>query len=243
MPGVFSHSPAPTGDPKTRVHPGSFAPKQAARQLFIFVVDLLFPPRCAGCGRVDEYWCAVCQHDIEQMPLAPRVAPLPPLTAIASTGTHTGKLREAVQGLKYDNNRGLVQPLGERLTAQLSLLNWTIDMVVPVPLHTKRLAERGYNQSQLIAEYLAMQTGHPCVPEAMQRQRSTRSQVELSATERLANLAGAFRGDPAQLANRIVLLIDDVYTTGATLSNCAQAALAAGAREVYGLTVTAARSY
>jgi ComF family protein len=185
----------------------------------------------------------VCQREVEQMPLAPPVTPLPPLAGIASTGTHTGKLREAVQGLKYDNNRRLSNPLGERLAARFAMLNWTIDMVVPVPLHTKRLAERGYNQSQVIAEHLAAQTGLTCVQEALQRDKFTRSQVELSARERLLNLEDAFRGDPALLADRQVLLIDDVYTTGATLSNCARAALEAGARIVYGLTVTAARSF
>jgi ComF family protein len=116
-------------------------------------------------------------------------------------------------------------------------------MVVPVPLHMARLAERGYNQAQLVAEYLASHAGLRCEPTALLRQRSTRSQVELGAVERLANLANAFRGDPALLSNQTILLIDDVYTTGATLSNCAQAALDAGAKAVYGLTVTAARSY
>lgn len=241
MPGMPSFPSTSNANPKARVSPGLFAP--LLKRVLALAADLVFPPRCAGCGRVDEYWCAVCQRDIEQMPLAPRVNPLPPLAAIACTGTHTGKLREAVQGLKYDNNRQLVQPLGERLAARFASLNWTIDMVVPVPLHTKRLAERGYNQAQVIAEYLAVHTGLPCEPAAMRREKFTRSQVELNAAERLANLADAFYGDPALLAGQIILLIDDVYTTGATLSNCAQAALAGGARAVFGLTVTAARSY
>jgi ComF family protein len=165
------------------------------------------------------------------------------LAAIASTGTHTGKLREAVQGLKYDNNRLLSEPLGQRLAVCFAALSWSIDTIVPVPLHTQRLAERGYNQSQVIAEYLAAHTGLPCVPGALRRDKFTRSQVELSATDRLLNLAGAFQGDPTLLAGQTILLIDDVYTTGATLSNCAYAALAAGARAVYGLTVTTARSF
>jgi ComF family protein len=225
---------------KAQASPGLFAP--VFKRTLLLLADLVFPPRCAGCGRVDDYWCAVCQNDIEQMPLMPRVRPLSPLADIASTGTHTGKLREAVQGLKYDNNRQLAQPLGERLAVCLAALNWTLDMIIPVPLHTKRLAERGYNQAQVIAEYLAAHTGLPCVPGAMRRDKFTRSQVELSAAARLVNLADAFQGDPALLADQTILLIDDVYTTGATLTNCAQAALAAGARAVYGLTVTAARS-
>jgi ComF family protein len=177
------------------------------------------------------------------MPILPGVKPLPPLTDVASTGTHTGKLREAVQGLKYDNNRQLAEPLGKRLAACFAALNWTIDMIVPVPLHTKRLAERGYNQAQVIAEYLAARTGLPCVSGALRRDKFTRSQVELSAAERLINLADAFYGEPSLLAGQTILLIDDVYTTGATLSNCAHAALDAGAHAAYGLTVTTAQSY
>jgi ComF family protein len=226
---------------KAQVSPGLFAP--LLKRSVLLLADLLFPPRCAGCGRVDDYWCATCQRQIDQMPLAPGVKPLPPLADVASTGTHTGKLREAVQGLKYDNNRQLAEPLGKRLAARLATQNWTIDMIVPVPLHSKRLAERGYNQSQVIAEYLAAHTGLLCVPGALRRDKYTRSQVELSAADRRVNLADAFQGDPALLAGHTILLIDDVYTTGATLSNCASAALSAGARAVYGLTVTAARSY
>jgi ComF family protein len=236
-----SFPPTLNANSEAQVSPGLFAP--LLKRSVSLLADLVFPPRCAGCGRVDSYWCAVCQYDVEQMPLLPGVKPLPPLADVASTGTHTGKLREAVQGLKYDNNRQLAEPLGKRLAACFVALNWSIDMIVPVPLHTKRLAERGYNQSQVIAEYLAAHTDMPCLPEALRRDKMTRSQVELSAADRLANLADAFRGNPALLADQTILLIDDVYTTGATMSNCAHAALSAGARAVYGLTVTAARSY
>jgi ComF family protein len=241
MPGMSLFSSSSDANREAQISSGLFAPLH--KRLLLLVADLVFPPRCAGCGRVDQYWCAVCQDDINQMPLTPYVNPLPPLAAIASTGTHTGKLREAVQGLKYDNNRQLAEPLGKRLAARLATMNWTIDMLVPVPLHAMRLAERGYNQAQVVAEYLTAHVGIPCVPQAIYREKFTRSQVELSAAERLANLADAFQGEYVLLSGRTILLIDDVYTTGATLSNCAQAALAAGARAVYGLTVTAARSY
>ncbi len=241
MPGMPSFPSTSNANSKAQASPGLFTP--ALKRSLLLIADLVFPPRCAGCGRVDDYWCAVCQNDIDQMPLILGVKPLPPLADIASTGTHSGKLREAVQGLKYDNNRQLAEPLGKRLAARLAALDWTIDMIVPVPLHAKRLAERGYNQAQVIAEYLAAHTGLSCVPGAIRRDKFTRSQVELSAAERLVNLADAFHGDSALLAGQTILLIDDVYTTGATLSNCADAALAAGARAVYGLTVTAARSF
>jgi ComF family protein len=169
--------------------------------------------------------------------------PLPPLAGVAATSVHTGALREAVQALKYENGRSLAQrPLGERLVERLATLNWTIDILIPVPLHTERLQSRGYNQAQLLGEYVAETMMLPISPAALTRQRYTQSQVELGAQARLANVQDAFVADPQAVSGKTILLIDDVYTTGATLSACAVAALAAGARTVYGLTVTAARA-
>ena len=102
------------------------------------------------------------------------------------------------------------------------------------------LKERGYNQAQLLAEVVAGHMRLPCVSSALQRERHTQSQVTMTAAERLTNVQGAFSADPAQVADQIVLIIDDVYTTGATLNACGEALLSSGAKAVYGLTVTAA---
>ena len=223
------------------VSPGLLAPKPLLKQLFNISIDLLFPPRCAGCGRVDSVWCENCQEELEDTLFPDRVAPLAPFTGIASTAVHQGIIREAVQGLKYGDARLLAVPLGERLVTQLHRMNWTIDMIVPVPLHTTRLAERGYNQAQLLSEQVGQATHIPCSPEAVHRQRNTQSQVTLNAAERQTNMADAFQAISPIVINQRILLIDDVYTTGATLSACGQAILQAGAQAVYGLTVTVAR--
>lgn len=203
-------------------------------------LELLFPPRCAGCGRVDTYWCARCQTEIDAIPLLARVESAPPLAAFAATAIHTGQLQQMLWALKYEDATRLAAPLGERLARLLQTLDWTFDILVPVPLHTTRLAQRGYNQSQLLADNLALITGQPCLPDALYRQRPTRSQVGLTAQERQANMESAFTANPLYVANQTLLLIDDVYTTGATLSACALAALDAGALAVYGLAVTRA---
>lgn len=221
--------------------PGLPASVRSARALLALALDLVFPPRCAGCGRVDARWCSRCQRALDAVPLAARVTPLPPLAAAAATGAHDGLLQRAVWALKFDNSRFMADPLGDRLASRLDALSWPVDIVAPVPLHPARLAERGYNQSQLLAERLAALTGVPCVPETLTRQRQTLSQVGLDHDQRQANMAGAFMAQPAVAAGRAVLVLDDVYTTGSTLAACAEAALAAGARAVYGLTVTAAR--
>jgi ComF family protein len=226
---------------EARVLPGLFSPRRFAKTIYELGIDLLFPPRCVGCGRVDWVWCDNCQLKLDNTAFPSRVQPLEPLAGIAATGVHEGVIREAVQGLKYSQARIVAQPLGERLMTQYLRQNWTIDMIVPVPLHMSRLAERGYNQAQLLSEVFAMEAAIPCVPKAVSRQRNTQSQVTLNAMERKTNLLDAFQANPQLVSTKHVLLIDDVYTTGATLSACAQAILEAGAQAVYGLTVTVAR--
>ena len=110
-----------------------------------------------------------------------------------------------------------------------------------MPLHTTRLKERGYNQSELLAQNVALNMGIPCRPEALQRIRQTQSQVTMTAAERVTNMQDAFSANCSLSTGKQVLLIDDVYTTGSTMSACATALLTCGVQAVYGLTVTAAR--
>jgi ComF family protein len=154
---------------------------------------------------------------------------------------HEGKLQQAIHALKYNNTPSLAQPLGERLAECLAQLNWSVDMIVPVPLHTSRIKERGYNQSQVLGAHVAAHHNLPLVPDAIARWRLTTTQVGLTAVQRRANVSGAFRANPALVANQTLLLIDDVFTTGATLQACAQASLDSGAKAAYSLTVTTAR--
>lgn len=220
---------------------GLFASWRSVRQVVRFSVDLVFPPRCAGCGRVDAEWCAACQRALNDTPFPPKVSPLPPLAGVASTAEHSGIIREAVQALKYNGARGMGTVLGARLARHLAAQNWNCEIIVPVPLHTIRLQERGYNQSQELSNTVAVITGLRCIPEALIRNRMTESQVMMSAAERLSNVRNAFSAQSALVSNQNVLLVDDVYTTGATLRACGDALLAAGATAVYGLTVTVAR--
>ncbi|MDX2140124.1 MAG: ComF family protein [Chloroflexota bacterium] len=204
-------------------------------------VNLVFPPRCAGCGRVDTDWCHRCQQETaHNLPIL-NLHHLSGLDGCAASGRHEGKLQDAVQALKYENARSLAHPFALRLRDCLLTLSWTFDTIIPVPIGTARLKERGYNQAGLIAAALAQEVGVATHPHYIWRDRETRSQVGLNAAERHENVEGAFRADPA-LAGRSVLLVDDVYTTGATLAACAEAVRTAGALQVYALTVTAAHS-
>ncbi|MBZ0295887.1 MAG: ComF family protein [Anaerolineae bacterium] len=205
-------------------------------------LELLFPPRCVGCGRVDTNWCTQCQQELDRQPVDEAIRQHPPLEAVATTAVHEDIIQRLIWNLKYENGVVLANPLAERMTTRLQALNWTFDMIVPVPLHTIRLSERGYNQSQILAENIAQQLDKPCCVTALSRQRYTQAQVGLNAQERQVNMQAAFTADPQVVANQTLLLIDDVFTTGATLGACAQAAVNAGAQAVYGLTLSSARA-
>jgi ComF family protein len=205
-------------------------------------LDLLYPPRCALCGRIDTVLCHACATRLPPV-AALKVAAPPPLIACAATGSHSGTLRRTIHAFKYESDlytaRRLALPLAARMVESVAMLGWTFDRVIPVPLHTRRLHARGYNQSDYLGAHVAHQLNIPYTPTALIRQRDTASQVGRTGDERRAAMDDAFTAIPDQVAGQILVLIDDVCTTGATLSACATAALAAGARRVYGLTISA----
>lgn len=121
-------------------------------------------------------------------------------------------------------------------------LHWDVEVVVPVPLSQQRQSERGYNQVALIAYPLALLGNWDYAPKALKRVKHTRSQVGLTVLERKENVCGAFHANPRLIANKKVLLLDDVATTGATLMAASDSLLSGGARCVYALTAARAVS-
>ena len=142
--------------------------------------------------------------------------------------------------MKYRRDIGLGDALAAQLIDYVTNLNWPIDLIVPVPLGQKRQDERGYNQADLIARPLSFAMNIEYAPKALSRDLETRTQVGLTKLERQINVHGAFTALEKYANDRIVLLIDDVATTGSTLSSCAEALYAAGARDVFALSVARA---
>lgn len=203
-------------------------------------VRLLTAPFCRTCGDPLPSW-RVISVALEQCPRCRRHPPL--VTAARSAGEYEGTLRAIVHAFKYDGRRLLARPLGALMrTAGADLLRQA-DCVVPVPLHAWRRVRRGFNQ----ADNLARQLGVPVV-RALWRTRATTPQTGLQAAARRRNMQGAFTLWPflsrrlrdRWLVDRVVVLIDDVRTTGATLNACAAVLTNAGAREVRALTVARA---
>jgi ComF family protein len=220
------------------------------------LVDLIFPPTCGGCGELGVRWCqkcqqtskkiqppicAICGQPIQAGEICTRCAASPPkYAAVRSWAEFDGPVRNALHALKYRKNIGLGGSLAQSLAESIQTYDWDVHLITPVPLGSQREQQRGYNQAALIAQPLALQLQLPYNPRILERTRETQSQVDLSLRERQKNLAGAFRSQPKTVDGKIVLIIDDVTTSGSTLNACADALIQVGAQTVYGLTVARA---
>src|SRR5437588_289491 len=220
-------------------------------------LDILFPPQCAGCKRGGTVLCSSCMAQFVPVmpPLCQRCgAPLSTLglcqrcqyhplglSGLRAVSTYQEPLRSCIHALKYDGNTRLAEPLGGLLAQAFSYYGLQADAIIPVPLHSERQKQRGYNHAHLLAEVCAAQVNVSLLEDMVIRYRATPAQVGLTASERLQNVAGAFRCSRAfatgALYGRRILIIDDVYTTGATLEACAEPLFAVGAREVWGLVL------
>lgn len=204
------------------------------------VLDWVFPPQCAHCGRIDVHWCEVCTQALLDAPLLPLSKAVGRLTVYAS-GTHEGVVQSAIHALKYYDQHTLATPLAQRFVATLDGQNKLFDTIISVPLHPSRQAKRGYNQANLLASALAEQVSCSLTTQCLMRTRDTRPQVGLDRHGRLANVQDAFTATPEHVAGQRILLVDDVCTTGATLLACADALYQAGAQQVDALTLTFAK--
>ncbi len=220
-------------------------------------IDLLLPPRCGGCGQIGSRWCPKCSAAVvlPQTPICqvcgrPIEGPgqlcaacehsRPHFSALRAWSVYADPTRAALLKLKYRGDMGLAESLIPQLAAFAAGLAWQVNLIVPVPLGRDRQRQRGYNQAGLISWPLSLALDVRHAPHALMRTRETPSQVGLSRQERRENMRAAFAASGRLVHARSILLVDDVATTGATLSSCAEALLAAGARDVFALTVARA---
>lgn len=200
---------------------------------------LLLPDRCAGCGRAGTLLCDRCRASFVAYTGEPiRVAD--DLTDVGVAFVFEGPLRHALHQLKYRRVRRVARPLGALLATHLRTLPWPLDALAPIPLHRQRLAERGFNQAELLAREVAAISGLPLIVGPLMRVKATRQQALLDTPGRIENVANAFIWNGTPPPARIAL-VDDVLTTGATVNACARALRIAGTREVYALAL--ARSH
>lgn len=215
---------------------GLVASKSKWEKLAHFSLGLIFPPRCIGCDRVDYGWCPDCQEALKQQDIIPQTQKTSQGLAIVSTARHAGLLMQAIHAFKYHDVPDLYTTLSHRLAVCLQRWNITPDFIIPVPLHPHRERTRGYNQSALLTAGVSQLTGIPYQLDLLTRTIATTPQVGLNQHDRVNNLTGAFHAEP--IDGLSLLLIDDVTTTGTTLTHCARTLKQAGASRIYGLTVT-----
>lgn len=210
------------------------------------LLGLLFPDRCASCGQTGSLFCAACRT---------RLRPYPPgsptmvathacatlLDAAAVVYVFESPLRDVVHCLKYKRVRRMALPLAGLLDAHLCQHPLPADAVIPVPLHPRRMAERGFNQSELLARHLARTGGMALVTNGLTRQRNTEHQARLDMRQRQQNMHNAFVWQKREPPPARVLLLDDVLTTGATITACAHALRQAGTTEVRALALARSR--
>ena len=217
-------------------------------------LDFLFPQWCIGCGQEGDAICPTCCHSLPRVipPLCPRCGQPQAngilcskcssrpaeIDGIRSPFRFDGLARQAIHQLKYNNLRTLATPLSRQLDNYITKNPVPGEVLVPVPLHDKRLRQRGYNQSALLARQLSKLTDMPMLNDCLVRQKYAHPQaMTASAAERETNVARAFSCRHSRLLDKQVLLIDDVATSGATLNACAAALKAAGATSVWGLVL------
>lgn len=221
-------------------------------QVIHWCLDLLYPPRCGGCGRVGVgLFCAKCKAQSISLCLSEDLncssehlldieggEPLP----VFSAALFAGPMREAVHHFKYNGTPQLANSLGSffgPLSHSLNLFDDPHKAIVPVPLYATRLRQRGYNQSELLARQLSQHVGISVKPHWMARTRSTEQQARLNSKQRGENVRGAFAAVP-DVRNHHIFLVDDVFTTGSTLAECARVLRQAGAARVTAITLTRA---
>lgn len=216
--------------------------------------DILFPKKCINCGREGQYLCEDCLSLIEINPfnycLCEKLEKRNKckncqdrsLDKILSATSFKNKIvKEAIHKFKYGYIEELSVPLSLLILNHLQAIDCQIDknfVIVPVPIHIKKKRRRGFNQSEEIAKIISSSTTIP-LSTTLIKTKETKPQMELSRAERIENIKDCFRiKDKNEIKNKTILLIDDVYTTGTTMDQCAKTLKENGAREVWGLTIT-----
>lgn len=218
------------------------------------VLDFVYPPLCFSCGELlesgREHVCASCWSSIKRVredevlfnETREKLLASGALDDLVSLFVFEkeGAFQKIAHSLKYSGVQALGTELGRRIAAEMLVKRIRADFLVAVPLHKRRLRERGYNQSDLIARGIAEVTGIPVRNDLVRRIRWTSTQTTLSLEERQKNVAEAFECTIQDLHGSAIMVVDDVITTGATIASCGSALKKAGASRIIAVSAALA---
>jgi ComF family protein len=241
--------------------------KKTKRLIKKFLLDILFPIQCLGCGREGQWLCEKCARSLAPAPKVNNLV-IPALDKIFVAGDYNDKnLARLIKKFKYSFMFALGETLGRILgdfwasqlwlfpdldstdsaSSQVLSLNVSTSpeglfspkagpLLVPIPLSTERLRWRGYNQAEILANFVSREFGYQISSDLI-KIKNTEPQANLTEKTRLTNVAGCFRWAGPNLNGRTIIIIDDVVTTGATINEAALCLRQAGAKKVYGLVL------
>jgi ComF family protein len=233
----------------TKLQASASSWQNLARQLADVFLSFIFPPVCINCRRAGVLFCSECVAKVTwiEEPICPKCGRLQqrpnavcisclhnplPLQQIRAAVLFADPIQSMIHKLKYEGMFGLGQPLADLMVEAWLRWETAVDLIIPVPLYHERQKTRGYNQSELLAQRLSQKLDLPMNANALKRVRDTRPQVGLNAEERSNNVQAAFAAKTEDVVGKVVLLVDDVCTTGATLAAAADAMLMSGAQSV-----------
>jgi competence protein ComFC len=247
-------------------------------RVFDFILNLLFPPRCVSCKREGDFLCTECIKRLKikdlrlkkKNPSSEKEWKYMDGVIYALDYAENPQIQAAIQQFKYRFTKELVEYFGDLIAQklrELSMNKGKTNILIPVPLHKKRLNYRGFNQAELIAKAVCERVGDSRISHLLRRVKNTSQQAKLNKKERLENLEDAFsycgaapssRGancgaashgmdkhpsaaaDSTIAPQQVYFIVDDVCTTGSTLENCAKVLKESGIKKVYGLVVARA---
>lgn len=198
------------------------------------VLCLWFPSHCLCCGKLIAPKKLICAHCRLSLPNEAQVRQFsrPGTFFVYAPFSYRGGFRRTLHAFKFEGEKALGKPIGLMMAAALPQ-PLRFDLVTFIPMTPQKQADRGYNQSELLARAVAEKRGFLCLP-LLKKVRSTATQHDLTREERLTNPVGAYQAD-ARVKGRTVLLVDDIVTTGSTLCECAAELYRMGAKSVVGL--------
>lgn len=229
-----------------------------AGRLYQGTLDLIYPPRCPFCERIERGVCGSCRRHLPYVgdcfclkcgkalgdPLREYCSDCMATARYFDAGrglfVHTGAVQDALYRFKFHDRRSYSRIFAGMLARRFSrqIASWHVCLIVPIPLHPSRRRERGYNQSALLAADLSEILAIPWSDDLLIRIKKTKRQKDLTPGDRQKNISGAFSIQSDKNVPECVLLLDDIYTTGATINEAARTLREAGAKRVVFLTIS-----